>query len=958
MAHLLSNSSVYYQTCRGLNTKTSEFFKSSVNSNFDIVAVTESWLNPKINSCKVMCDKYTVFRRDGCETNSSRSEGGGILVGMAKEYHVEVLTNWINTSAVEDIWLRFRVSGPSYLYLEYTKLQAKVPGGIFSDLQQNKIIDDPILEDNDQTTHWVGRTNWTYYRNFSVGEELLKYSNINLVFEGIDTISTIFLNGREIGNSSDMFVRYIFDVKNELVVGNNSLVIKFLSPVHIADHIASYQNKTYPIPPACPPKESRGECHINQLRKMQASFSWDWGPALASVGIWKDVYLEAFNTNVIRYTVVEMEENTLSSTWNVSVVTYLSNNVLNRANGKLILNLDTDYDAKLTVVHDVNTSANEFDEIEISQSFDVPQSSVRRWWPNGYGEQCLYNVTATFISKDEQDQRTVRIGFRTVELVQDVINIGKKNVGNSFFFKVNGLPIFAKGSNAIPINILPEKSQDRKAIDTMLKTAKDCNINMLRVWGGGVYESDYYYRKADELGIMIWQDFMFACAMYPTRTNFLSNVKAEVRHQVRRLGSHPSIVLWAGNNENEAALTGNWYGTNKKKIYNEDYITLYFKTIKPEYQRILKKGTYIASSPTNGIKSEADGGISSDPYDPHYGDVHTYIYELDGFNPNIYPIPRFSSEYGFQSYPAFTTLEKCTKNASNLVIGSDFLKARQHHPLGDSQMELLISYQLDQIVQAVAIKTETEHYRKYRSIINDDGSGYTMGALYWQLNDVWAAPTWSGIDVTGKWKMLQYFIRDVFAPVIIFGHLKPDRALEITVVSDRTITIENVTLSISVYNWTSFAPMNVNKMNIAIERGTSKNVLSLDTDKYLSQIGCGSWVGARKNCLFHLSLSKNNNSIAPDNFVVPDKLKRVNSLRPTIQILSVDPLTRTDTRNFQVVISSSQIALFVWLESIEIPGKFSENGFHQINRTKTIYFESEVDTTGDIIKKSLVLSHI
>ncbi|KAK9882764.1 hypothetical protein WA026_023186 [Henosepilachna vigintioctopunctata] len=512
--------------------------------------------------------------------------------------------------------------------------------------------------------------------------------------------------------------------------GDNYLEVNFVSPVITAEQLASIQNQSYSLPPGCPDSVFRGECYINELRKMQASFSWDWGPTLASVGIWKNVFLEGFNSNVIRYCVVETEEISSSSSWKVSVVTFLSGNMKNSVAGKIVLNLNTGHEDTVTVVDDVHTQPDGNNNIEVKQTVQIPQSSVKRWWPNGYGEQPLYDVSVTFHSENEQDTFIQKLGYRTVELVQEEIKISEDNHGNSFYFKVNGIPIFAKGSNAIPINILPEKGQEKDSVDQLLQSARDCHMNMLRVWGGGVYESDYYYQRADELGIMIWQDFMFACALYPSRQDFLDNVIQEVQHQVKRIGSHPSIVIWAGNNENEATLHGSWYGDNGQ-IYFDDYKKLYFRTIKPEFQKILERAHYIASSPSNGVESEAEGGISYYPYDERYGDVHTYLYEFDGFNPNIYPIPRFSSEYGFQSYPSFSTLLKASENESNLVIGSEFLQHRQHHPVGDVQLEQEILYQMDlpdkeslnytdvfifytQIYQAVSTKTETERYRKHR----------------------------------------------------------------------------------------------------------------------------------------------------------------------------------------------------------------------------------------------------
>ena len=237
------------------------------------------------------------------------------------------------------------------------------------------------------------------------------------------------------------------------------------------------------------------------------------------------------------------------------------------------------------------------------------------WWPNGYGDQVLYPLNIKVKTGNDYVEKNYKIGFRTVELVQDVLEKGR-----SFYFKINGIPIFAKGSNWIPSSIFPEKTSDKKTLERLLKSAKDTNMNMLRVWGGGVYESTLFYEIADELGIMIWQDFMFACSMYPTTPTFLESVREEVKQNMKRLKHHASIVLWAGNNENEAALYGNWYGTGNKEIYKTDYVKLYADTIKHEALLLDRNRPFVVSSPSNGLFSEERNYTNSNPYSSFYGD--------------------------------------------------------------------------------------------------------------------------------------------------------------------------------------------------------------------------------------------------------------------------------------------------------------------------------------------------
>lgn len=309
---------------------------------------------------------------------------------------------------------------------------------------------------------------------------------------------------------------------------------------------------------------------------------------------------------------------------------------------------------------------------------------------------------------------------------------------------------------------MPDLSLDKRKISSLLRATRDANMNMIRVWGGGVYESDYFYSKADEYGILIWQDMMFACAMYPATEDFLELVREEVKQQIRRLQPHPSIAIFAGNNENEAALRQDWYGTGGNfKKFAGDYIKLYEETIGDEIAKIDTTRSFLPSSPSNGayIGAKVDG-ISIDPQDPHYGDIHFYVVGVNSWTIDKYHQPRFTSEYGFQSFPSGWS--QSMDDRDNLT---DLVYHRQHYPLKNQPIKYLINenlhltvdydYQtwgdriyLSQVSQAMAMKAETEVYRTGRASFMN-----TMGALYWQLNDVWVAPSWSSIEFNGNFKV-------------------------------------------------------------------------------------------------------------------------------------------------------------------------------------------------------------
>lgn len=809
---------------------------------------------------------------------------------------------------------------------------AQVPGGVYSDLRRSNVLkQDIIYGRNDVAYRWVGHENWTYTTSFAIDHQIATSQSVKLVLHGVDTISTIILNGEEIGTTDNMFVRYKFDIKPHLkLVGlKNVLVFKFQSPIKYSarrSHQSIRHNKGKVIPPYCPSPAQRGECHVNFIRKMQASFSWDWGPAFPSMGIYKDIVIEFGSFGLIRDILVETRRLTPlvhqhrppSPPPQVMISTNIRQQVqvptvnksvpyirappyylaMNNGNQHLFIDqvpqvvditdtshqqfLEENWLLKITLVAEmvqpsfgynlriefnlngvlhyesehINVVANSdgFIRLGFNLRIDTSRMRIKPWWPNNAGSQTLYRLTArmmpipnppassnapdririhegdttrhrsmpsetnlslqsrakplqthavppiTFLATQldantvqiqQNSEKEISFGFRTVELIQEPITRGNLDDGLTFNFRINGIDLFAMGSNWIPSSVLPENSNDIEYIRYLLQSAKDANMNMLRVWGGGIYETDEFYRIADEMGIMIWHDFMFACALYPVEDDFLSSVRQEIEQQVQRLQHHPSIVIWAGNNENEMAISGPWWPEvmvwNKK--LRENYSKLYVETIRPIVQILDPTRPYVESSPSNGLLSESQpNSISRTPNDNKYGDVHHYDYLSDSFEWSNYPSTRFASEYGFQSYPSFNTLASISQPSDWKYPLTANILHRQHRLTGETEMKLQIKVHfndlkaggvdrfktfiyLSQLAQAIAIKTETEFYRRNRFIDPETKLGKTMGALYWQLNDVWPAPTWSSIEYGGKWKMLHYFARRFFFPIQIMPYL-------------------------------------------------------------------------------------------------------------------------------------------------------------------------------------------
>ncbi|KAI4469189.1 beta-mannosidase [Holotrichia oblita] len=941
-------------------------------SNFDV-------LLPGTNSKKVkcnICDKEMMMNTD-YEVHVS----GCIQVAKSADKHeVEMFSRTL--TILTAVLVLDSVSGKLITHLESGwqlrdaqgeySLNVTVPGGVYSDLMNNKIINDIFYGSNDVDSRWAAQRNWTYSTTFMVDQNLSDYKMICLVFEGVDTFAQIYINDVLATVTDNMFIQYVINIKDLIKLGPNDLRLEFQSPIERAKQLYEEQALRYQVPPVCVPNEYNGECHVNHIRKMQASFSWDWGPAFPSMGIWKPVYVEAYMSTVIRYINVDVEESNTTDEWNVNIRAYFAEPpaLTDTIPGEIIVELHTDVDVVMRIFNDaIYHDAN--DNYVFNCTIIIPKLSVKLWWPNGYGKQQLYNLSILYWHGEyEYSKKDIKIGFRTVELVQHQVQ-----AGNSFYFLINNVPIFAKGTNSIPTHILPEKGQDLKTIEFLLRSAKLVNMNMIRVWGGGVYESDIFYDLADEYGLMIWQDFMFACGMYPTSEDFLSSVRKEVRHQVRRLQHHPSVVLWAGNNENEAALRQNWYDTQSNfDIYHKDYIQLYVDTIRDEVLANDRSRPFLVSSPTNGVESEQNDYIATNPQSEFYGDVHHYDYYSDPWDQSKFPISRFSSEYGLQSYPSVATMLTATTNLEDLRCNATFLEHRQHQPMGNYYAGLLMETQFhfpdcaspnfyktfsyySQIIQAVGIKRQTEFNRLWRSNLNSVGQGLTMGSLYWQLNDVWAAPSWSGIDFGNNWKMLHYFAKEFFAPVIFTYYLDVSGNFKLYVVSDLLTNSYNNTATIFVYKWDSTTILYKEHLTVDVLSGYSKEIKSFWISEYLSNAGCGSLDSSKMNCFMYLVMrNESGKKIAPDNYVFPTNLKKSAIIPATVEILSVED-TDGAGKIFEIDIKTDSIALFVWLDSGNIRGLFSSNGFVLVRTRKTVRFIAEDVIKSQDLLQALTITH-
>ncbi|KAF7639983.1 Manba-prov protein [Meloidogyne graminicola] len=707
---------------------------------------------------------------------------------------------------------------------------AVVPGDIYSDLEANNFIKNPLFGQGDKLYKWIGQQDWTYERNLLLPEES---NNVLLKINGLNGLASIWFNDYHIANIDNQFQSSLLNLTSLLAKGMNFIRISFKSPVKEAEinsNVYKLINK-HILPPECPPPSYNGECHVNFLRSMQASFAWDWGPSVPFVGIWKPIELIYFNKIFIEEFSPLVEPFGTTHFFIKNSISFLCS--FNSQILKIELIVD-----ELGLKKNLKFRPSDYGncpQIKLEEIVNIliPSNKIKLWWPNGYGSQPLYNLTLKIYSNEELlDFSQKRIAFRTIYLNQSFVNKSDHEKGRLFQFEINNLSIFLKGTNWIPISVFPSRNNSLRR-DFLFHSIIKANMNVLRVWGGGFYESDEFYDLADELGLLIWQDFMFACALYPTNKYFLNSVEKEVEEQVLRLRHHPSLLCWAGNNENELVIRNSWYPTKNysEELQSKDYLILYKQTIQPIVEKLDKSRPFLLSSPSNGIKTEMEGGISKNPNNPLYGDIHFYIETKNLWKDSTYLIPRCATEFGVQSMPFKGTMINWIKEKDWRYTSKTLLE-RQHHP-GGALTLLTMTFQhfsnlpfnslpsfidkfsfLSQVHQAIALQTQIEHYRRWRSTINStNGQGYTMCAMYWQLNDVWAAPTWSTIDFDLRWKIGHYFVKRSFAPLILsmlffdqflyefskFEYLDDNENLHLFVCSDLLYDLYNSTIHIKLF---------------------------------------------------------------------------------------------------------------------------------------------------------------
>jgi beta-mannosidase len=678
-------------------------------------------------------------------------------------------------------------------------LPATVPGDVHLDLLANKKIPDPFVRDNEAKLQWIEKEAWEYRTYFDGSPALLARSQVDLVFDGLDGTAEVYVNGARILDANNSFRVWRVPVKAHLHAGKNDLFVVFPSPLKAAAEAAASD-------PWQPKTKTEAKTY---LRKPAYEYGWDWGPRFVTSGIWKAVRIEAWDKARIRDFAIHQRDVSKD-------VAHLDAEVEIEAASAGAAKVSvqfTDSGKPVTETATVilHTGSNVIDlPIEIRQP--------KLWFPAGYGDQPLYQFTAQVRAGDQlAEQRKVKVGLRTIVLRRE-----PDKWGRSFEFVVNGFPVFAKGADVIPFDSFANRVTAAN-YRRILQSARDANMNMIRHWGGGYYETDEFYAICDELGIMVWQDFMFGNDWQPGTYAFKQNVEAEAEDLVRRLRNHPSIVLWSGNNETETAF--GWVGRPNyppevRLQMWQDYLTVFSGILPRVVARLNPETPYWPSSPSSDYEELSDHYQSGDAHiwDVWHGRVPFSTYETHH--------ARFVTEYGFQSFPELKTVEAFTQPEDRANIFTPVMLAHQKNTEGNDIIHnyLLKDYAepknfasflyVSQVLQAEGIKVGAEHFRRSRP--------ETMGSIFWQLNDCWPVASWSSIDYFGRWKALQYYARRFYAPVLVSPHVE-DGALKVYIVSDK-VKAESDTLRVRLMDFDG---------KVLLEETKAANVAPLASQVYL-----------------------------------------------------------------------------------------------------------------------------
>lgn len=784
-------------------------------------------------------------------------------------------------------------------------LQGSVPGYVQTAMMESGLL--RSLED--ESIQWISEHGWIYSSPvFDVPMHMQEQSKLELVFEGLDTYATVYVNGVEVLRADNYFRSWRVDVKDQLYPTNNFIEVHLDSPYVHGDRLLAMQ--AHPLP---------GEGIRAVARKPQYHYGWDWGPNITPMGIHGAVRLEAWSHFQVRGASVEtlaIEEG--------------------RANMRLhidyVCESDREVDLSFRFSHE-NSSCYVQKKVQWSDSkgevrayrSDFVVDNPALWWTHDLGDPALYQADLIVWQGELDGQDVQRIGFqsgiRTISLDQ-----GKSEGGKHFRFLLNGVPVFMRGANYIPNHSFEAVlGKDRRA--RVLQAALDVNMNMLRVWGGGVYEDDAFYAWCDAHGVLVWQDFMFACAMYPGDAHFIDNVREEAAWQVRRLRGHPSVALWCGNNEvSEGWHRWGWQdGLSRKerKAVWKSYRHLFQKVL-PGIVRAHSTLSYHESSPTLG---------RGDVRHTRFGDAHYWgvWHDSEPFSRFEERVPRFMSEFGFQSMPDLATMQS-TWRVGRPDSSLQKVRVHQKHPRGFALMDAYMDRMLPPTDDTYRWAYQTQVVQKHGIVrgirAHRAAQPYCMGTLYWQLNDCWPAISWSSVDVSGRWKALHHALKKAYASVSVWPERDASGQLQLRLVND-LLDADSTLVSFAVYDAEARSLAELQDTLLSVPTGSS--VCTLPSHFVVSP-----------GSVWHLRWQQGGETYELMERISADSVNWDGYKAPVIRYRT----EQINAREWEVVLWSEGFAFDVQVNS-SIPGSFDRNYFDlrpvEIAGETRLRFSSEVD---------------
>lgn len=788
-------------------------------------------------------------------------------------------------------------------------LLAEAPLTAHTNLLANKLIPDPFMGCNERDVQWVNESEWWYRKEIDLTADTLSMDVVELSFESLDTFATIWMNNQKVGEANNMFTPWRFNIKSAAHAGKNLIAIRFKPVNKIASDLEIKHKHKY----SCLSAENFSARPY--VRKAQYSFGWDWGPTLPTAGIWREAKVVAYNTARLGY-IAGLPEEVLKD----------------KAKLKLSAEVHAAEETVLTVKFTLagfGVKLEKQTEIKATKGRNFAECIIELkaphlWWPRGYGEPSLYDAFVRIYSDGQViDDASIKVGIRKIELLQEVDEEGK-----TFIFEINGQKVFCKGANWIPADsFLPKVNYER--YHKLLNLAGEANFNMLRVWGGGVYEADEFYDLCDSIGIMVWQDFMYACAGYPEEEWFLKEAEREAMEAVLRLRGHPSIVLWCGNNENQWLHCAIWRVRDRvdRLFGSQIYESLLLRVC----QFLDPTRPYRPSTPYGGEDSSGK----------HEGDRHNWEVWSQGVDYPAYVDDngRFISEFGWQAPPTMELLtaylEKQDLNPNSFAFkahekqtgGLELLRAllAVHYPLPEDLDRFILYSQLN---QGEALKTGVTHWRSRMF--------KTSGCLIWQLNDCWPVISWSLVDYGLNLKAAYFYVKRAFQPII--APLIVNQGTARVHVINETSKELNASLRFQVVTLQGEVRYNQD-FNITIHPYTARSV----AEKALQTLPLDT------NCILSAVLEKEGKILWQDAKTVVEP-KNLSIPEPQIKI----SLKSGGKEKFEVSLLSKTFVKAVYLKLNGVKGMFSDNFFDLLpNTQKTLECTLQKDTSIEELQQAI-----